>query len=265
MLATRRVCSVLHGVHTLSAVLRAQPSLQQAAALTHMTQSTSRDIPALVYTRRWFRLNRVVDDTKFSDTLRATAEINPQQLGAAIAAKVREHGFAEIRSVRARAAYQGLKAVVAAGEYLAQDDGALQGKVFAVTISEKREPLSTNDDDRNKKLIVMMIKAQLHPNPPSRNVTELRVGAKSNAGKVAAAIASSMRMEAGTGSAVVRAMGAVAVHQSMIACTLAQEYLDNDGRGVKFIILPCFDILSTEQMSGELKRQLVLRIERTSN
>merc|ERR1712194_63758 len=94
---------------------------------------------------------------------------------------------------------------------------------------------------------------------------KLIVGAQTNAGRAAAAIAGVMREDpsaaASHAGASVQAMGAGAVHQAMIAGALAQNYLNNDGKGVKFNVIPRFEEVESGE-TGKRNRQLVLQMVR---
>eukprot|EP00747_Dinoflagellata_sp_TGD_P138673 gnl/TRDRNA2_/TRDRNA2_175807_c7_seq2.p1 gnl/TRDRNA2_/TRDRNA2_175807_c7~~gnl/TRDRNA2_/TRDRNA2_175807_c7_seq2.p1 ORF type:complete len:232 (+),score=39.35 gnl/TRDRNA2_/TRDRNA2_175807_c7_seq2:92-787(+) len=191
--------------------------------------------------------------------LQVSSDADVAKLGGAIAARVREFGRATMRSIGSKAAFRGVKAVVNASEYLREDQGADKGQVLAVRVSEspeEHEPVGGGDPVRRT---VMTMEARLRPSPsPDLRATNLIVGAQTNAGRAAAAVAHSLRPEGG--AAAVRALGATAVHQSLIATALAQKYLDNDDKGVKCAVVPSFE--SSKEPGEGPKRQLVLQIIR---
>ena len=92
-----------------------------------------------------------------------------------------------------------------------------------------------------------------------RGDVDLLVGNETVAGKAAAAMAGAMRPQGGGHGKypLVRAMGSVAAKRALIAGMLAQRYLDNDGRGVRFCMLPYW---SRELASEQNTKQLVFRL-----
>ncbi|CAE7735024.1 unnamed protein product [Symbiodinium sp. CCMP2456] len=76
----------------------------------------------------------------------------------------------------------------------------------------------------------------------SKPAVELLVGASTQPGKAAAAIAGALRpMGGGHGKyPLVRGIGTLAIHRALVAAYLAQNYLDNDDRGVRFLVVPRF-------------------------
>lgn len=60
---------------------------------------------------------------------------------------------------------------------------------------------------------------------------------------------------------LVRGIGTIAIHRALVAAYLAQNYLDNDDRGVRFLVVPRFVQEETRTGSG-FRNQLVLRLVR---
>lgn len=89
--------------------------------------------------------------------------------------------------------------------------------------------------------------------------TDLLVGNATIPAKAAAAMAGAMRPQGGGHGKfpLVRAMGSVAAHRAMISGMLAQRYLDNDERGIRFCIVPYW---SREMASEQNSKQLVFRL-----
>ncbi len=89
--------------------------------------------------------------------------------------------------------------------------------------------------------------------------TDLLVGNATVPAKAAAAMAGAMRPQGGRHGKfpLVRAMGSVAAHRAMISGMLAQRYLDNDERGIRFCIVPYW---SREMASEKNSKQLVFRL-----
>lgn len=223
-----------------------------------------------------------------AEELTATADSDVARLGGAIAAAVRQHGRVKIRSVGAKAAYRAIKALVNASEYLREDQGAPKDRVLAAELSEQVVLQNGKDEDaapeeraapsaeasaaaspqsRNEsqvKRTVMFIEARAMVGLPAvASCRELIVSANTNVGRSAGAIASAIR-PAGEGEAAVRAMGNVAVHKAMVSAAMARAYLSNDGRGVRFVVVPSFEEQQQEGASGGRRiKQLVLRMRRT--
>ena len=57
---------------------------------------------------------------------------------------------------------------------------------------------------------------------------------------------------------LVRGIGTIAIHRALVAAYLAQNYLDNDDRGVRFLVVPRFVQEETQTGSG-FRNQLVLK------
>mmetsp|Transcript_79667 Transcript_79667/g.221687 ORF Transcript_79667/g.221687 Transcript_79667/m.221687 type:complete len:306 (+) Transcript_79667:181-1098(+) len=212
-------------------------------------------------------------------SLQARAEANVGALAGAIAHRTRKDGRVKIRSIGAKAAYRSIKAVISASDLLEQDDEASKDQVLVVRISEKAEKVtSLNGEEVNRTVMELDAHRQRRRPPPAAGAPlprELVVSSTTNAGRAAAAVASAVRAEAG--AATIRMMGATAVHQAMVATAIAQGYLDNDGRGLNFVVVPRFvdytgvesggsdGTKSTESAPGaKSKKQLVLGIERMS-
>uniref|UniRef100_A0A7S4UX67 Uncharacterized protein n=1 Tax=Alexandrium monilatum TaxID=311494 RepID=A0A7S4UX67_9DINO len=196
------------------------------------------------------------------ENLVATAEAEVAKLGGAIAARVRSFGRASVRSIGSKAAYRCLKAVVNAADYLRQDAGASPDRVLAVSLSEQVARQSDAADAAKR--TVMIFEAELREAPPGgegQASKELIVGAATNAGRAAAAIAAVMRQGQGAG-ALVRAIGANAVHQALVSAALARKYLENDGDGVRFVVVPSFEDQNSPPKGVKPIRQLVFRILR---
>ena len=81
--------------------------------------------------------------------------------------------------------------------------------------------------------------------------------------QAAAAMAGALRpMGGGHGKyPLVRGIGTLAIHRALVAAYLAQTYLDNDDRGVRFLVVPRFVQEETQTGSG-FRNQLVLRLVR---
>eukprot|EP00927_Polykrikos_kofoidii_P014822 TRINITY_DN16543_c0_g1_i2.p1 TRINITY_DN16543_c0_g1~~TRINITY_DN16543_c0_g1_i2.p1 ORF type:complete len:283 (-),score=58.74 TRINITY_DN16543_c0_g1_i2:181-993(-) len=222
------------------------------------------------------------EDTRLQ--VRANTEVG--LVAGAIAHRVRQHGLATVRAIGAKATYHGLKAVICAGEYLQQDEGAAaRNEVLALRVFEVTEAFGEKEEKRT----VMHMEATHRKRGADKQrdgaPRSLIVGANTNAGKAAAAIASALRGTPNAGgsggdgaatatsstqgilrAADVRAMGAAAIHQALVSSVVAQQYLDTDGRGVKLVVVPRFEPYedtgavgaATKQPSS--KRQLILGI-----
>lgn len=191
------------------------------------------------------------------EPLMCRADQDVARLGGTIAAQAREHGRVAIRSVGPRAAYRAVKAVVNASEYLQQDDGTPEDRWLAFTVSSEVSMIPRGGDSEEKPRAVLVLEARPRPFPrASPKARDLIVSGKTNAGKAAAAMASAMRPGVGS-QAAVRAMGAQAVYQALTAAATAQAYLDNDGRGVRFVVLPNFEEMQNSDPNLKAK-QLVL-------
>jgi len=214
----------------------------------------------------------------------ATADSVIGPLAGAIAAHVRDSGRVTVRSVGPKAAYRAIKALVSACEYLQSDAGSSPERPLVVQFAEEvseQEVASPRDgapaaaeQKAPPKRTVLLAAASVAEGPllppgaggDASERRELTVSARTNAGKAAAAIAATMRTGPGA-IATVRAMGADAVHQSLIAASMAQRYLDNDGRGVAFVVAPAFEVQSNLVRPGDAAdrrppKQLVLRAHR---
>lgn len=199
-------------------------------------------------------------------SLSVRADADVARLGGAIAANVRRQGRVEIRAVGPKAAYKGIKAVVNAGEYISQDEGAPPDRALAVTLVEHVESEDRPDGGVSRRTVMTMHAAPRQYKVPEE-ATELMVGSSTNAGKLAAAMAASLRPS--TGAAAVKGMGAQAVHQALIAACVAQGYLDTDpGNGLRLAVVPRFeecpetaDYPPTKSQNRR-RRQLVLRLLR---
>jgi len=196
-------------------------------------------------------------------SLMASATADVSKLGGAVAARLRQSGSAVIGAVGPQAAYRSIKAVVSATEYLRQDEGAPRDQSLAMRLSERPVPQKL-DDGGGFRRTVMTFEVEPHqvsevPRPVTRDII---VGAQTNAGKAAAAVAGIMKQDK-TATARTKAMGAAAIHQALVAHSLAQEYLNKDGHGVKFVILPQFeDMEGNSQKPGKPVKQLVLKAVR---
>jgi len=196
--------------------------------------------------------------------LMASANADVSKLGGAIAARLRQTGNAVIGAVGPQAAYRSIKAVVSATDYLRQDEGAPRNQLLAMRLSERPVPQKL-DDGGSFRRTVMTFEVEPHhvPDVPGPVAKDIIVGAQTNAGKAAAAVAGVMKQDKSASSRT-KAMGATAIHQALIAHSLAQDYLNKDGQGVKFVILPLFEDMPGEsQKPGKPVKQLVLRAVRT--
>lgn len=222
---------------------------------------------------------RAASSAAADETIMVRADTQVAPLGGAIAARVRRLGRVTVRSIGAKAAYRGLKAFINAAEYLQEDTGASPDEPLALRLYEQTESASSSKftdaaspprEEDEARRTVLHFQAERLRLPKSAAAQQLIVGSQTNAGKAAAAVASSLRAEGG--SADVRAMGAVAVHQALIATCLAQKYLDSDGKGVKLVVRPRFETFAAEAGAEDAsargagaargKRQLVLGIQR---
>lgn len=201
-----------------------------------------------------------------SDALTASAASDTVRLGGAIAARVRQDGHTSIRCVGAKAAFQSIKALVNATGYLSHDEGAPEGRHLGIQVlpqSSKAPEAEGQGSQEGPRELRLHIEPVVVPADAltlgAGGHTDLLVGANTVAGKAAAAMAGAMRPQGGGHGKypVVRAMGSVAAHRALVAGMLAQRYLDNDGRGVRFCILPYW---SRELASEKNSKQLVFRL-----
>jgi len=177
-------------------------------------------------------------------------------VGGAVAARIRRFGRATLRSMGPNAAYRAVKAAVNASEYLQEDNDWVGNHSLALTIHE--EYIQDDTPVRRKVLVMEARLSAVHGNsgssvagPRAMDVSQsLVVGAHTNAGKAAAAVAHKLRPR--NGPLTVRAMGAKAVHQALIAAAFAQRYLDTDSDNVKFVVTPRFE------EAGDKQKQLML-------
>lgn len=208
-------------------------------------------------------LRRAASQSSEADErLVASADVEIGKLGGAIAGRVRKSGRVTVRSIGSKAAYRCIKAIVTATDYVRQDGGNSSSSALAVRLAEQ---VSTEDGDDGARRTVMIFEAELRdlPGPQSGSASrELIIGAQTNAGKAAAAIAAVMR-QGKDAAALIRAMGANAVHQALISAALAQKYLNNDGDGVKFVVVPTFEDKNEPPKGVKPIKQLVLRVLRT--
>jgi len=161
---------------------------------------------------------------------------------------------------------RGVKAVVNAADYLRNDEGAPQDRVLSVQLTEQVEAQGGEDVEARRTVMIIMAEPRQGLSTSSSSAEaavskELIVGAQTNAGRAAAAIAAVMRQDV-KAIAVVRAMGAIAVHQALVSMALAQKYLNNDGAGVEFVVVPAFEDKSPPTKGGKPTKQLVLTVVR---
>ncbi|CAE8636989.1 unnamed protein product [Polarella glacialis] len=217
-----------------------------------------------------------------SQGLVASASSDVAKLGGAVAARVRDSGRASIRCIGAKAAFRSIKALVNASEYLKQDPGAATGSVLGAKVSELQEGGDEDAGDAGRSRIMLLeVEPLILPSGGAQNegsrssgskpasadrqpTRDLIVGAQTQASRAAAAMAGALRPQGGGHGEmpVVRAIGATAVHTSLVAAGLAQRYLDNDGRGIRFVVVPSFEAEESTTTGSGAQRQLVLRLVR---
>ena len=98
---------------------------------------------------------------------------------------------------------------------------------------------------------------------PERSM-DLLIGATTQPGKAAAAMAGALRPMGGSHGKypLIRGIGTAAVHRALVSARLAQTYLDNDGRGVRFLVVPSFEQEPSTQTGSGYQNQLVMRLVR---
>ncbi|CAE7252195.1 nsun2 [Symbiodinium necroappetens] len=178
-----------------------------------------------------------------SDILTASAATDVARLGGAIAARLRQVGSASIRCIGPKAAYRSVKSVVNASDYLSRDPDALEDRFLGMEVSESKAR-SREQAEHSNELHLRVHPVQLPAGAfqKSKPAVELLVGASTQPGKAAAAMAGALRpMGGGHGKyPLVRGIGTIAIHRALVAAYLAQNYLDNDDRGVRFLVVPRF-------------------------
>jgi len=156
----------------------------------------------------------------------------------AIAASVRKVGHAEVRSINSKASHLGIKAVVSAGEYLSKDGTISSGQVLAVNVARAAgEQVNMPTYAGNAAPTVMLMSARVLPRSNEVEVMN-SLGANTNAGRAAGAIAEIIRSEGSVAS--IQALGAAAVFNALKSAAIAQTYLDDDGKGKKCYIIPYY-------------------------
>lgn len=190
----------------------------------------------------------------------ATATSDIAKLGGAAASRVRKDGHVDVRSVGPKASYRAVKALVNASEYLAQDDDAPAERWLALQISREALEVPVPESEPARRTLFLLSARPRRRPPTSPEARNLIVSAQTNAGKAAAAMASAMRPAEGS-QARVLAMGTEAVYQALFSVQMAQAYLDNDGRGVRFVVFAAFEEVELRQKRA---KQLVLRMVRVS-
>ena len=167
----------------------------------------------------------------------------------------------------AKAAFQSVKAVVNACGYLANDSGAPLDRFLGLQVTSEEAPEGREggrEGREGRELQLLVVPASLPREElelKEKVYTDLLVGNATEAKKAAAAMAGALRPQGGGHGKhpVVRAMGSQAVHRALLAAMLAQKYLDSDGRGVRFCVVPYF---SRELAQEPSSKQLVLRLVR---
>lgn len=215
----------------------------------------------------------------------AGANSDVGRLGGAIAARMRKSNQARISCIGPKAAYCSIKAVVTASDYLRQDPGACANTSLGVQITEssgKAESGAEAEGQLQRSVMHLDVEILKLPDgwpgaadqavqeaPSSSRKREkthdLIVGAKTQAGSAAAAMAGALRPKGGGHGDIpaVRAIGAVAVHRAMVATSLARRYLDTDDRDVDFMVVPNFELEHSAGTGSGKQKQLVLRLMRT--
>ncbi|CAJ1353021.1 unnamed protein product [Effrenium voratum] len=200
------------------------------------------------------------------EVLTATAVSEVSKLGGAIAGRIRKDSRTSIRCVGHQAAFRSVKAVVNASEYLSQDDSAPKGRMLGIQVAEMDGRREGGNELRLQIGPVMLQDSVAASGASDSSGSsgsrshDLLISGKTAPGKAAAAMAAAMRpMGGGHGRCpLVRAMGSMAVHRALVTGHLAQKYLDNDRRGVRFCLIPYF---SRHIATEDGKKQLVLRLQ----
>eukprot|EP00438_Fugacium_kawagutii_P031450 Skav200326 [mRNA] locus=scaffold1760:181901:182614:- [translate_table: standard] len=195
--------------------------------------------------------------------LTAGAKTDLVRLGGAIAARVREDGHTTIRCIGAQAAFASIKAVVNAQGFLSHDEGVTDEHHLGIQVLSSSKSTEGSEDPRREMRMriepVVVSADALAVKPGETGHTDLLVGNATVPSKAAAAMAGAMRPQGGGHGKypVVRAMGSKAAHLALVASMLAQRYLDNDDRSVRFCVLPYW---SRELASEKNSKQLVFRL-----
>ena len=163
----------------------------------------------------------------------------------------------------AKAAFQSVKAVVNACGYLANDSGAPLDRFLGLQVTSESDR-EGGEGREGRELQLLVLPAALPREElelKKESYTDLLVGNATEAKKAAAAMAGALRPQGGGHGKhpVVRAMGSQAVHRALLAAMLAQKYLDSDGRGLRFCVVPYFSRDLAQESSS---KQLVLRLVR---
>lgn len=196
--------------------------------------------------------------------LTAGAKTDLVRLGGAIAARVREDGHTTIRCVGAQAAFASIKAVVNATGFLRHDEGVTDEHHLGIQVLSSSKNTEGSEEDLRREMRmriepVVVSADALVVKPGETGHTDLLVGNATVPGKAAAAMAGAMRPQGGGHGKypLIRAMGSKAAHLALVASMLAQRYLDNDDRSVRFCVLPYW---SRELASEKNSKQLVFRL-----
>lgn len=198
--------------------------------------------------------------------LTAGAKTDLVRLGGAIAARVREDGHTTIRCVGAQAAFTSIKAVVNATGFLSHDEGVTDAHHLGIQVLSSSKNTEGSEDPQRE---MHEMRMRIEPVVVSADAfavkagetghTDLLIGNSTVPSKAAAAMAAAMRPQGGGHGKypLVRAMGSIAAHRALLASLLAQRYLDNDDRSVRFCVLPYW---SRELASEKNSKQLVFRL-----
>lgn len=196
------------------------------------------------------------------------ADTDPAALGGAVAARLRKLGAARVRAVGSKAAYRGMKGLVNADDYLKQDEGAPAGRRVVVIVHQKAEAESLLHGEVKRTVVTM--EASLSTDVPNSSAPPrlVKIGAETNPGKAAAAMKIGLKESSREAGVMIRAMGAVAVHKALMAAIYCQQYLQTDGDGITFVVVPGFELMEPTASGadgGEAapKKQMVLRLYRT--
>jgi stage V sporulation protein SpoVS len=196
--------------------------------------------------------------------VRADADV--ALVGGAIAARVRQAGHAEVRSVGNKATYRAAKSLINAGEYLASDKETPKDQVLALRVATYIEPQGRENSRPGEEAMAKVFSFEARPSlvKTSSTARVLLIGAQTNAGKAAAAIAGEFRSgkDAG-GSVTLRAMGAASVRQALSAVVIAQKYLEREELNQPLVVVPSFADYheeAKEESVSSTKRQFVLHV-----
>lgn len=167
-----------------------------------------------------------------TDPVLVKTQADIARVAGAIAARIRDHDEAVIRSVGREAGYRAVLAVITAGDYINYDDpdaeSILIGISPKVTHWDREEELQDPGPTRRVLELVARIAPKDLPQVSKEN--SLLVSGQTNAGKLAGAISHRARRSE---AAVMRVMGASATNKGLIAAHFAQRNLDGSSDSTK--------------------------------